>query len=242
MVDNAVIVAGDTITLGVEAAGIVTETNFIAGTDFAIAGTSSATATNIVTAINAANLGFTASNGSPATNTVTLLYSNRNNEVSSNDSVSLAVQSTLGLVSAGSVPSNITNGSYVDLLQTLPGHKTLNYDAIVPSNGASGTTISLLEADVPDSIIVGDYVCSRNECIIPQVPPELQSSLVQRVCSRILEAIGDKEGMAVSDAKVERLDKSEGTLIDSRVEGSPQKVVNKHSLLRYGSLLNRRRW
>lgn len=242
VVDNASLTAGDTVTLGVENNGVITETVFTAGTSFTIGATSSASATNLAAAINTANLGFTASNGIPATNTVTITYSNRNNTVSSSDMAALAVQVTLGLVSSSPVPSNITVGSYVDLLQTLPGHKIINYDVLVPASGASGNTISLDEDDVPTNIIVGDYVASRNECIIPQIPPELQSNLVQRVCSRILEAIGDKEGMAVSDAKVEKLDKTEATLIDDRVDGSPQKILARHSLLRYGSLLNRRRW
>lgn len=242
VVDNASLTAGDTVTLGVEDNGDITTTVFTAGTSFIIGATSTASATNLAAAINAANLGFTASNGTPATNTVTITYSNRNNTVASSDMTALAVQTTLGLVSSSSVPSNITAGSYVDLLQTLPGHKIINYDILVPINGASGNTISLDEDDVPTNIIVGDYVGSRNECIIPQIPPELQSNLVQRVCSRILEAIGDKEGMAVSDAKVEKLDKTEASLIDDRIEGSPQKILARHSLLRYGSLSNRRRW
>jgi hypothetical protein len=240
VVNNASLTAGDTVTLGVENNGVITNTILIAGTDFAIGTTSSASATNLSAAINTANLGFTAINGTPATNTVTITYSNRNNTIASSDSAALVVQSTLGLVSASSVPANITVGSYIDLLQTLPGHKIINYD-ILPAS-ASGNTISLDEDDVPTNIIVGDYVASRNECIIPQIPPELQSNLVQRVCSRILEAIGDKEGMAVSDAKVEKLDKTEASLIDDRIEGSPQKILARHSLLRYGSLLNRRRW
>lgn len=240
IVNNASVTAGDTITLGVESNGVITSTVLTAGTDFAIGGTSSATATNIVGAINTANLGFSASNGSPATNTISITYSNRNNTIESSDSTAFLVQSTLGLVSTDSVPSNITQGSFVDLLQTLPGHKTINYDVVV--SAASGMTISLADDDVPDTMVVGDYICSRNECIIPQIPPELHSNLVQRVCSRILEAIGDKEGMAVSDAKVEKLDKSEATLIDDRVEGAPQKLLARHSILRFNSLTNRRRW
>lgn len=239
VVDNATLTAGDTVTLGVEEDTIITETILTAGTDFAIGATSSQSATNIAIAINALNLGFTAANGTPATNTVTISYTNRNNTVESSNSASLLVQVTLGMVSNSAVPENITSGSYVDLLQTLPGHKTLSYDVIVPTGGVSGNTISLDEDDVPTNVIVGDYICSRNECIIPQIPPELQTNLVQRVCSRILEAIGDKEGMAISDEKVAKLDKSEATLIDDRIEGSPQKILARHSLLRQGSLWNR---
>lgn len=242
IVDNAFLIPGDTITLGVETSpGVIDETTLIAGTDFVIGATSSASASNIATAINALSLGFTASNGTPATNTVTIVYLNRNNTVENAGSAGLVTQVTLGLVSATTVPINIIAGSYIDLLQTLPGHKTLNYDVLIPTGGVSGMTISLDEDDVPANLLVGDYLCSRNECIIPQIPPELQSNLVQRVCSRILEAIGDKEGMAVSDAKVEKLDKSEATLITDRIESSPQKILARHSLLRYGSSW-RRRW
>ena len=41
-----------------------------------------------------------------------------------------------------SIPENITNSSYVDFLQTKPGHKIRSYDVLIPSNGISSTTIT----------------------------------------------------------------------------------------------------
>jgi len=247
-VTNASIIPGDTVTLSIVNGQVSTPTIFEAvlaaptGNQFLIGATSSATATNLVTAINNAGIDFSATNGNPATNTVKVLFSNRPNTVESSNSAAFLVQTTLGLESLSTVPSNMTSGTYVDLLQTLPGHRIVNYDILLNTASISGTTLNLPEDSVPADFVVGDYVCSRNECIIPFMPPELHSSLVQRTCSRILEAIGDKEGMAISDSKVEKLNRTEGNLIDVRDDGSPQKVLARHSILRYQGFTDRRRY
>lgn len=247
-IDNTTILAGDTVTLTTVSGSASTDYTFTATVgapiafQFQIGATSSQTATNLANAINNASLGFSANNGTPATNLIKVSYLNRLYSLSASNSIGTAIQVTLGLDSLGNVPSNITAGSYIDLLQTLPGHKTLEYDVIVPINGVSGMTVSLNEEDVPDNFVVGDYLCSRNECIIPQIPPELQSGLVERTCARILNSIGDKEGKSSSDIQIQKLDQKEGNLIADRVDGAPMKVGTRHSILRYNSLLNRRRW
>ena len=48
----------------------------------------------------------------------------------------------------------------------------------------------------------------------------------------MLEALGDVEGMKMAQNELERMEYNSQTLIDNRVEGAPQKVVNRHSSLK----------
>ena len=147
-----------------------------------------------------------------------------------------------------------SNGCLVDFLQTLPGHKTYTYDivleAILPNSVGKFSALSLQSFQNNSNggtltyypIYVGDYICLQNECIIPGIPPELHSALAERTNSRILMAIGDRDGYAVSQQKIAQMNKNQDTMIGSRVEGSVPKVFNRNNLLRIGKRTVRRRF
>lgn len=139
------------------------------------------------------------------------------------------------------IPANITAGSLVDFLQTNTGHRTYSYDVVVPINGVSGTSLLFPRSGIPSDFIDGDYICSANECIIPQIPSDLHNGLAERTCARILAALGDQNGLAASQAKIQEIDQRQGTLMDNRVEGAPRKVNARHSLLRFGKIGRSRR-
>lgn len=140
------------------------------------------------------------------------------------------------------IPTNIVNGSTVDFLQTDSGNRILDIDITIPDNAISGSTITLRTADIPDSFIVGDYICLSGEAIIPYLPNDLHYGLAERTCARILAGINDKEGLAISNTKLQKIERSEERLLDNRVEGSPEKINNRHSLLRMGRISHRRRF
>jgi hypothetical protein len=146
-----------------------------------------------------------------------------------------------------------TDGALVDFLQTNPGHRTYTYDIpITPINAnVASFPVSNLQTYLNNSsggtlafynIKVGDYICLANECIIPQIPPELHNALAERAASRVLMAIGDIQGYQVSQAKLAEMNKMQETLIGSRIEGSVPKVFNRYSLLRLGKSRFRRRY
>ena len=144
-------------------------------------------------------------------------------------------------------------GHLVDFLQTNPGHRTYTYD--IPLVSINGTVAAFAVSDLQTylnnssggtlafyNIKVGDYICLANECIIPQIPPELHNALAERAASRVLMAIGDVQGYQVSQAKLAEMNKMQETLIGSRIEGSVPKVFNRYSLLRLGKSRFRRRY
>lgn len=144
-------------------------------------------------------------------------------------------------------------GHFVDFLQTNPGHRTYTYD--IPIVSINGTVAAFAVSDLQTylnnssggvlafyNIKVGDYICLANECIIPQIPPELHNALAERAASRVLMAIGDVQGYQISQAKLAEMNKMQETLIGSRIEGSVPKVFNRYSLLRLGKSRFRRRY
>lgn len=235
-INNALIAAGDTV--------VINDITFTAvsgspGTnEFQIGATSIDTATNLAAAISLNGLA-TASTGSPSTAVCTLTYTDISYDFFTvSTGISISTQTILNV---DNVPANITAGSYIDILQTKPGHKMLKYDILVPSAGVSSTSISINDSDVPSNMIVGDYVCSQNECIIPQIPTDLHNELAERTCARILAAIGDQAGLAITKGNIQEMEQHQATLLDARVDGAPKKVTARHSMLRYNKMGTKRR-
>jgi hypothetical protein len=216
-VSNSTLTSGDTITINDE--------EFVAGTDFTIGATPILTTASLVSAINTSGI----AEASNVDALMTLLFDDPNIELETSNSTAFTLQTTLTIVCEDNLPDEITAGVDVDLIQTDGGHqcRALSIPVLSINNDQLTVTNSL----VPDTLIVGDYVCLENQCIIPQIPSDLHIDLVERACSRILAAIGDVQGMQVTMAKVQENQAKQGILIDNRVDGSPQKVVNRNGLL-----------
>lgn len=230
--------------------------------EFQIGGTTTITAQNLATLITSLSLeGLTTSS---ASNTVSILYSDLSDTFTTDNS-NMTIDNDYVCIKFDQLPTTYTDpdtdettnlyevNGLVDFLQTNPGHRTYTYDVKIRQilsgniakfkasdlktylNNSSGGQLQFLP------IKVGDYMCLANECIIPQIPPELHNALAERAASRILMAIGDRDGLAISQQKIAEMDKQQETLIGTRVDGSPPKVFNSFSLLRLGKRNARRR-
>ena len=135
------------------------------------------------------------------------------------------------------IPSNIIAGELVDFIQTGGGHQSRAIS--IPVISVTNNTITFASNLVPSTLVVGDYICQENECIIPQIPSDLHIDLVERASSRILAALGDTTGLQVVSAKIQENERKQGILIDNRVDGSPQKIIQRGGFLRRG---RSRRW
>lgn len=241
-VDNAELTAGDYITIaGVRFTAVSSSPG---DNEFLIDSTSILTATNLMNAINASSLDMSANNNSTAI--VTLDFSD----------IELALQ-PISSTFAGAVSSRITSisdglqvsetafvvfeetidselysvGDLVDFLETSGGHRTLGIDVEILSLSLDKMEVTL--TDIPLKLVVGDYVCSQYECIIPQIPSDLHSGLAERTSARLLASIGDQAGLQTVNTKIGEINQTQGTLLDNRVEGAPLKINNQHSLLKY---------
>lgn len=271
LVNNSLISAGDKIQVivGVQSPSPInltlTATSGVpSSTEFLIGATASITAANIVTAINnQAITGLTASvvdvsNVEFQYTDISDTFSITNNTAFNIDNINLEVEfdqlpGTYTDPDTDVTTTLYTQGCLVDFLQTNPGHRTYTYDvSMVSISGLRAKfPVAQLQNYMSNSnggtlefypIKVGDYICLQNECIIPQIPPELHHALAERAASRVLMAIGDREGYAASMAKIQEMDRKQQTLIGSRVESSVPKVFNRYSLLRLGKSRFRRRY
>lgn len=165
-------------------------------------------------------------------NIITISFENRNTTFVSNTGT-ISVSSKIG-IECSSIPDHFQDRLFIDFLQTAGGHKTYIFDQRIPVNGISGNVIFFENNIVPTEFKIDDYICEQYECIIPQVPSDLHNLLAERTCARILEALGDREGLQVANGKIAEMEQRQATIIDNRVEGAPRKISARHSLLRYG--------
>jgi hypothetical protein len=169
--------------------------------------------------------------------TLVLEFYMRPNQLVSTDRAATitAIDFNTGTITVDQIPSNFTTSSLLDLLQKKSPHKVINTDIPITTlvNTPSLKTITVTNlSDLPSSLVVGDYLCSAEESIIPQIPSDLHSMIAQRVACRCLEALGDAQGLQLANAKLAEMQQTLQNLIDNRVEGAPMKVSNAGSILR----------
>lgn len=150
---------------------------------------------------------------------------------------------------AGSTITGFSASSMLDVLQTNPGHKTIAFDVLPLSVDTTNKTVTFLTGDIrPYSIstnvgigaVVGDYIAFSGECIIPQIPTDLQDVLCQRVVMRCLQALGDAQGYQIAASKLAEMEKYTATLVTSRTEGQARKINNLKGVLRSAKI--QKRW
>lgn len=249
----------DTFTIPIATSVATVTGNVALANQFSIGSTSTITAQNFATAINANGIGI--SGNSTVLNTARLTYSDVSllvtivptniGAVVKNDSITLVnfdqLPTTWQSPDDGSITPLFTSGALVDLLQTKPGHRTYNYDiTLLALQGTTGTfnTNDLMRIQTNGytgvqsflPVIVGDYICLQNEAIIPQIPPDMHSVLAERTSVRILQALGDIQGVQVSSAKIQQMETQQGILLDNRIDDAPRKILNRNSPMRWGKL------
>lgn len=153
-----------------------------------------------------------------------------------------------GIITLSNYPDDFALASSLnerlDFIQKKSPHKILAYDVnpFVSTNLAL-KTITMNIADIPLGLVAGDRVAYATETDIPQIPSDMHTLLAHRVATRLLEAIGDAEGLQAANQKLSELQDNAKSLIHNRVEEAPRKVTNYHSTLRSGLMRNRfRRW
>lgn len=140
-----------------------------------------------------------------------------------NSSTSWDFDNTTGFSSA------LSAGDKVDLVQGRPNFDALIDDGVIDTINASDLTLS---SGSSDEAAVGDYLCQPGVTPVPQIPVEVHPFLLRATLVSVLEAIGDRRGAALAQRKLEETRRSVVAIINERVEGAPQKLVNRNSPLR----------
>ena len=177
-------------------------------------------------------------------------YYLRPNSLVPNDQVGVveSVDFNTGIITLSSYPEVFSQTASLnqplDFIQQKSPHKILSYD--VPgftSTNSTLKTITMNPADIPTTLASGDRVAFATQTDIPQIPSDMHVLLAHRVATRILEAIGDNEGLQNANQKLAELQQNASSLIHNRTEEAPKKVTNFRGTLRSGLVRNRlRRW
>jgi len=108
-----------------------------------------------------------------------------------------------------------------------------------PNFNVTLTTATIQTLSAPTVILddlgdlaVGDWVSEYGYSAIPQIPLEAHAYLAQLTAAKLLEGLGDGQGMQAALGKAEQLKNSLLVMISNRVDGSPKKVMNPSAGLR----------
>ena len=151
------------------------------------------------------------------------------------------IDEATGTVQLYDFPKDFSNIPEMDFVQGRTPNKILNYDILPVSVDSNTRTVVFNPEDLPKSLRKGDYLCNAGETPVPNLPTEMHPLLAQYAAIYILEGLGDTQGLANANNKLERIEMSLQTILNDRIEGSPQKINARHSTLVQTGIRNGRR-
>jgi len=144
-----------------------------------------------------------------------------------------AIDTTNKTITLANLPTEFTSSLLYDFVDVESPHRTLDFDVPIVSINVTTKQIQFNTTyEFPKRLKVGDHICIQCETAIPQIPDDLHPMLAHKVAMAALESLGDTEGLSNASTKYNELQTNMTTLVDNRVEGSPQKLVNRNSFLR----------
>lgn len=172
--------------------------------------------------------------GNPLNGALAMIYYIRPSRLVLKDQVGIisGINRTTGDVTIQTVPDKFNTNIKYDFYKFKSPFRILSIDLSATSINKSTKTIRFNPSEIPSDLEVGDHLAESGESNIPQIPIDLHVVLAHRVACRILEAIGDTQGLQNANQKLVEMEMKTGNLIDNRVEDAPKKVVNRHSTLR----------
>lgn len=135
-------------------------------------------------------------------------------------------------ITVNAVPTTFSTSTATDFIAGRQGNSTRAFDK-TPTNIA-GTTITYATADIPSTLVVGDYIALAQESPVLQIPDDAYPWLVTKTSRRCLYSISDFEGysrLGEDDAEEEKRLK---IVLEPRIRGETTKIINRFSLARQG--------
>lgn len=123
------------------------------------------------------------------------------------------------IIQVSTVPTGVTTGSLIDVIQGKQGNRIRGSDLSVT---VSGTNLEL-GADIPDGTVLGDYVALAEYSPVLQFPLELADLVSLAVQKRVLMAQSD-DGAAAKEAEYKEALKNARAVLSPRLEGAPQLI------------------
>jgi hypothetical protein len=146
-----------------------------------------------------------------------------------------------GEITVSNLPTSYGLNTKYDLVRANSPHNILAIDITAASISSGSKKITISPDEIPLDLQVGDYIPMAGQTCIPNVPTELHMVLAQRAAQRVLEALGDSEGLNNSTNKLNEMENKLSNMIENRVEGAPRKVVSRNIMMGLGKSRNRLR-
>ena len=137
-----------------------------------------------------------------------------------------------GIITLSSFPENFANLPEIDFITFKNPNKILDYDIVPTAVNSNNKTITFAIADIPDSLSIKDYITQAQETIVLQLPEEFQHIIAQRVAVQALESLGDEQNKQGAEKRLEKMEIALTQLVANRVDGAPEKIKPRRSLLR----------
>lgn len=141
--------------------------------------------------------------------------------LASNAAIVTAIDRDTKTLTITSTPPSWVASSSVDFVKVKPGFDYIATDILLRSADSS---LIVLDS-IPVGLSKGDWVTLSGTSPVPQIPIEFYPLLAQCVASKVLEGIGDFEGMQACESKIEALEKNALSMISPRVKGEAKKVL-----------------
>ena len=140
------------------------------------------------------------------------------------------------------IPTVFSQGAEIDFIKTKAPHRVVSYDKTIQEIGVVGVGgyIKVNMVDLPRNIKVGDRIALAGETDVVNAPSDLHSMLAQMVAERVLEAIGDEQGLASAGRKLAKMEKNASLILDNRSIGSPIKAKARNGTIRTKGLGKKR--
>lgn len=179
------------------------------------------------------------------TNRLVMVYYIRPSKMVLEEKVGIisGINRTTGEIVLNEVPEDFSTSVTYDFYKAGSPHTILKIDLSATTINPTSKTVTFNPSDIPADLKIGDHLAQAGEATIPQVPSEMHVMLAQMVACRVLESIGDTQGLQNALIKLKQMETAAGMIIDNRVDDSPQKVVNRHGLIRtsiFSKRFNRR--
>lgn len=132
------------------------------------------------------------------------------------------------------VPPAWTTSTSLNAVSSLPPF-AVTAKSVTPVSISSPT----IEFSSVSDLTVGDYLSLEGYSAIPQIPIEAHAYLAQLTAAKLLEGLGDFNGMKMALDKATQLKDGMLIMLSQRVDGSVKKIMNPTGGLRLGASIGR---
>jgi hypothetical protein len=158
-----------------------------------------------------------------------IYYYRRPSEIvaTSRTAIISTVNTNTSIVCSTNLPANIVTGSLIDIVSNQQP-----WDIVTEKTAGvvSGLTLNL--TDTTD-IAINYYVASRGESPFAQIPQDTIPLLIQAVVVRMMEYMGDTNGLQAALLTYAQMESDNRNLLSPRVDAQPKKISSKNRIARF---------